>query len=105
VDPCKRIHTRNQQATARWRYQEHASQALLTSHGNNDRGVSHPESDLRHLPPHPKIQIQQNEKEQHPPKETQTRRVHTMGQDYPLTDPSPGAKSTIYPFSLPQELR
>jgi hypothetical protein len=30
--------------------------------------------------------------------------AHTMGQDYPLTDPSPGANPTIYPSSLPLAL-
>ena len=42
--------------TARWRHQEHTPQALLTLHGNNDRVVSHPESDSRlkmeHIIPH-----------------------------------------------------
>ncbi len=29
-------------------------------------------------------------------------RARAMGQDYPLTDPSPGANPTIYPSSLPR---
>jgi hypothetical protein len=30
----------NQETNTRWRHQEHASQALLSSHGNNDRDVT-----------------------------------------------------------------
>jgi hypothetical protein len=48
TDPCKRIHTQNPGSTVWWRHQEHVSQIPFPSNGNNDRDVTHPESDLRH---------------------------------------------------------
>ncbi len=44
----QRIPTQNQQATARWRHQERSCRALLSLHGNNNRGVLQPECDLRY---------------------------------------------------------
>jgi hypothetical protein len=62
-----RIPTQNSQANDRF-HQEHVSQALLPPNGQNDRGA---------------------------PSGTRSC-ARVMVQDYPLTDPSPGANPTIY---------
>ena len=79
---------------------------LLSSHGNNDRVASHPESDFtssQDLAPHPKWQIQQNDQEQHSPNKLNRDVCPHNGLGLPLTYPSPGANPTIYPSSLPPE--
>ncbi len=66
ADPCTRIHTQNPQVTVCWHRQEHASQTLLSLHGNNVRVATQTRMWLtssEDLAPHPKSQIPQNEQE------------------------------------------
>ena len=80
------------------------SQALLPPHGNNDRDVSHPESDLRHQRiwlSTPGATSNKTSKSNIPPHKLNHDVCPHMGQGYPLTGPSPGANPPIYPSSLP----
>ncbi len=90
--PFQRIHTQNQQSTARWHPQEHTSQSLLPSHGNNDRFTDSTRMWLtssENPTPTTKGQIQQNDQVQAFPHKVHPRRVpRVMGQDYPVTGPS-----------------
>jgi hypothetical protein len=89
-------------------HQEHTSQSLFPSHGNNDRDTTHPESDLRHQ----RIILRDPPIETDPTKRTRTTFPKTnatvtcaraMDQDYPLTGPSPGTNQHTYPSSLPPD--
>jgi len=83
TDLCKRIHTQNQETTTRWRHQERVFRALLSL-----RNGKHRRARSNNLPR----------------RNVTATCARAMGQDYPLTGPSPGANPPTYPSSLPRSL-